>query len=272
MESHLGHDFRDVRVHTDAAAAASARRMNARAYTFGREIVFASGEYSPTAAGLRLLAHELSHVVQQSAGVPIVQCDPRPSQDPSKSNAAKGGNLISSLSARAAEVQRKLQEFSGLKEWRGQFHAATDEKLKQISAISREWSEAEAEWQKIQSGWYIFERASSLTIEKRLNQLYDEISKAYWKTTHANEEEQRYEADSRKREVTLLTQQAAIVAEISKLRAPGASGSQSQFDSLTARLNRLSTEVDQLWDAEIRMQANYTGSGPVSRPDKAAAQ
>ncbi|MCB0240276.1 MAG: DUF4157 domain-containing protein, partial [Anaerolineae bacterium] len=53
------------RVHTDAAAARSAEQIRARAYTSGPHIAFASGQYAPhTPAGLRLLSHELSHVVQ----------------------------------------------------------------------------------------------------------------------------------------------------------------------------------------------------------------
>ncbi|MET0649826.1 MAG: DUF4157 domain-containing protein [Pyrinomonadaceae bacterium] len=68
METRFGHDFSRVRVHEDARAAASARAINARAYTLGHNIVFASGEYAPGSdSGRRLLAHELTHVVQQSA-------------------------------------------------------------------------------------------------------------------------------------------------------------------------------------------------------------
>lgn len=63
----FGHDFAGVRVHADARAAESARALNARAYTVGRDVVFARGEYQPaTPGGRRLLAHELAHVVQQS--------------------------------------------------------------------------------------------------------------------------------------------------------------------------------------------------------------
>ncbi|HJU55665.1 MAG TPA: DUF4157 domain-containing protein [Pyrinomonadaceae bacterium] len=69
MESHLGHDFSRVRVHTDARAAESARAVSASAYTVGQQVVFASGKYQPqTSEGQRLLAHELTHVVQQSVG------------------------------------------------------------------------------------------------------------------------------------------------------------------------------------------------------------
>src|SRR5437016_9398974 len=66
MEPRFGHDFSQVRVHTDARAADSARAVNATAYTVGRDIVFGSGQYSPvTSAGRSLMAHELTHVAQQ---------------------------------------------------------------------------------------------------------------------------------------------------------------------------------------------------------------
>jgi hypothetical protein len=69
MGERLRHDFSPVRVHTDAAAAKSARVLNARAYTVGHHLVFAQGQYSPhNPDGQRLLAHELTHVLQQSTG------------------------------------------------------------------------------------------------------------------------------------------------------------------------------------------------------------
>jgi hypothetical protein len=70
MELHLGHDFSGVRVHTDAKAAASAGAVNALAYTVGRNVVFGAGHYAPgSPAGLRLLAHELTHTIQQGSVV-----------------------------------------------------------------------------------------------------------------------------------------------------------------------------------------------------------
>ena len=69
MEGRLGHDFTGVRVHTDAAADASARAMNAQAYTVGSDVVFQRDRYDPHSADGRLmLAHELTHVVQQRSG------------------------------------------------------------------------------------------------------------------------------------------------------------------------------------------------------------
>lgn len=66
MEQRFGHDFSGVRVHSGSAAAQSARELNALAYTAGRDIVFDTGKFAPsTSDGRRLLAHELTHVVQQ---------------------------------------------------------------------------------------------------------------------------------------------------------------------------------------------------------------
>lgn len=69
MESRFGHDFGGVRVHTDARAAESARAVDALAYTVGSHVVFNEGRYAPgTQEGRRLLAHELTHVLQQTGG------------------------------------------------------------------------------------------------------------------------------------------------------------------------------------------------------------
>lgn len=66
MEGRFGRDFGDVRIHTDALAAESARAVYAHAYTVGQHIVFDAGQYHPeTAEGLHLLAHELAHTIQQ---------------------------------------------------------------------------------------------------------------------------------------------------------------------------------------------------------------
>lgn len=69
MEPRLGHDFSQVRVHTDEQASASAEAVNALAYTVGRDVVFGARQYQPeTITGKRLLAHELTHSIQQSNG------------------------------------------------------------------------------------------------------------------------------------------------------------------------------------------------------------
>lgn len=71
MEARFGHDFSRVRVHSDSAAEQSARDVNAEAYTVGNNIVFGAGKFAPsTQPGRHLLAHELTHVLQQSAASP----------------------------------------------------------------------------------------------------------------------------------------------------------------------------------------------------------
>lgn len=68
FEPKFGYDFSHVRIHADSKASESARAIDARAYTLGRNIVFGQGQYTPNSKeGLKLLAHELTHVVQQSS-------------------------------------------------------------------------------------------------------------------------------------------------------------------------------------------------------------
>jgi hypothetical protein len=68
MEHRFGHDFSRVSIHADHRAAASAQAVNALAYTVGRHVVFAPGQYQPTTdSGRNLLAHELAHTIQQDA-------------------------------------------------------------------------------------------------------------------------------------------------------------------------------------------------------------
>jgi len=80
FEPRFGRDYSDVRIHTDAQAADSARSVNALAYTVGRDVVFSSGQYAPHSdSGKCLLAHELAHVSQQSTII-LPYRDPKSSQ------------------------------------------------------------------------------------------------------------------------------------------------------------------------------------------------
>jgi hypothetical protein len=101
MEARLGHDFSDVRVHDDSAAAGSATEVNAHAYTVGSNVVFQRDKYDPsTPEGKTTLAHELTHVVQQRSG-------------PVEGTSAPGGIKISDPSDRfereaAANAERAM--------------------------------------------------------------------------------------------------------------------------------------------------------------------
>src|SRR3546814_16292527 len=75
MESRFGTNFSSVNIHTDSKAVQLSRNVNARAFTHGNDIYFSEGEFAPqTQGGKHLLAHELTHVVQQnSSGTPELQ-------------------------------------------------------------------------------------------------------------------------------------------------------------------------------------------------------
>jgi hypothetical protein len=95
MEARFGHDFGSVRLHTDDLAVASARTLGARAYTVGSHLVFARGQYNPrTREGLWLLAHELSHVIQQGAECATTPLGVAEGNDPLECAADHAADLI----------------------------------------------------------------------------------------------------------------------------------------------------------------------------------
>jgi outer membrane protein OmpA-like peptidoglycan-associated protein len=105
FESRMGYDFGGVRVHNGPAAAESARSLNALAYTAGRDIVFGSGQFAPhTTDGRKLLAHELTHVVQQGsrADVPAIQ---RQRSGPEQQGETEQSDVTANTPLRPAAVQ-----------------------------------------------------------------------------------------------------------------------------------------------------------------------
>lgn len=99
MESRFGRDFSDVRIHTEDRAADSAEKLNANAFTSGRDIYFGRGQYQPeSSAGQHLLAHELTHTVQQADGrVPDTKLSPHdsePSVDPLEQEADRVADAV----------------------------------------------------------------------------------------------------------------------------------------------------------------------------------
>ncbi len=75
MESGFGADFRGVKIHTDDSAVKMSRELNSQAFTCGKDIYFNKGKYNPNSSnGKLLLAHELTHVIQQGGNKTHVQC------------------------------------------------------------------------------------------------------------------------------------------------------------------------------------------------------
>lgn len=115
MEQRLGYDFSKVRVHTDAKAAKSARAVNSLAYTVGHDIIFGTEQYAPsTNFGKKLLVHELTHVVQQSAGAKGIQArldishpdDPAEYEAERISKAAMQGEILPTSLSQKIQVAR----------------------------------------------------------------------------------------------------------------------------------------------------------------------
>jgi hypothetical protein len=157
MESRLGADFSDVRVHTDARASESARSVQAYAYTVGSDLVFQSGKYEPESdSGKRMLAHELTHVVQQRSGP--VAGTPAPGgiqishpsdrfEQAAESNADRvmspaPATAPTSVAPASASVQREGEEDEELQGMFVQRQAEEDEEL-QGTFVQREADEEE---------------------------------------------------------------------------------------------------------------------------------
>jgi hypothetical protein len=117
MEARFGRDLSDVRVHTGSDAAESARSVNALAYTVGRDVVFGAGRYAPeTAVGRRLLAHELTHFLQQSTSATPAMlqraCITDPECEPAEEGELPGSNVKGSATHFGTTVERKEKEIA----------------------------------------------------------------------------------------------------------------------------------------------------------------
>jgi hypothetical protein len=114
FEPRFGHSFGRVRVHTDTRAAESTRAVNALAYTVGQDVVFGNGQYVPsTYEGRKLMAHELTHVVQQR-GMQRAEINMGSQEDPAEREAQDAAECVlrgdvSSIAAGARWAQGTAQ-------------------------------------------------------------------------------------------------------------------------------------------------------------------
>jgi hypothetical protein len=108
FEPRFGHDFSRVRVHADLQGAAAAESMRAHAFTVGHDLVFGAGRFAPASSeGRKLLAHELTHVVQQDSGrAPTARIQRQP--DPPKKTAP------AKFKPRAMTLEDVVKEMTGL--------------------------------------------------------------------------------------------------------------------------------------------------------------
>ncbi len=126
FEPRFGRDFSNVRLHTDSEANQSAKSINAKAFTKGNDIVFASGQYQPGKDDSKhLLAHELTHVVQQQQAQQAIQRERELNADESTECYKKIDEALAALEKSAADENKKLPDYikdaiKGLREKRTQ--------------------------------------------------------------------------------------------------------------------------------------------------------
>jgi outer membrane protein OmpA-like peptidoglycan-associated protein len=151
FEPRFGRDFSQVRLHTDAEAAASARALNAFAYAVNSDLVFDTGRHDPaTESGRRLLAHELTHVLQQSSGAPTLRRAGDPSKAPKVLSCQIASDIASAtdvlmfdndVSTLTAEQKARLGAFAA------SWHARGDAATVRIDGFASERGTEEYNWQ-----------------------------------------------------------------------------------------------------------------------------
>ncbi|MDP9076956.1 MAG: DUF4157 domain-containing protein [Bacteroidota bacterium] len=141
FEPRFEHDFSNVEIHTDTLAAKSAQSINALAYTTGSNIVFNSGQYSPDSDnGKKLMAHELTHVVQQSGGTKSIQ----------KAPATKSSETNQSVTETITNAPASASSWNKTITWNSKFQIVYDLASNRITIVSRLFSTAS---DALKAGW-----------------------------------------------------------------------------------------------------------------------
>jgi hypothetical protein len=153
FEPRFGHDFSRVRVHTGENAPASAKAVGALAYTYGSDVIFGAGQFSPhTWEGRRLLAHELAHVVQQqsfSSATAVANNNTAAEVEagPAAAGAAHGGDVAAIRGKHSDVIQ--LQPDSNLKPTKPTLIKERDAVTKRIDDAYGGGSLSETQWRNL---------------------------------------------------------------------------------------------------------------------------
>jgi hypothetical protein len=242
FELRFGHDFSRVRVHTGASAEQSARAVNAHAYTVRNNMVFGAGQFAPgTQEGRRLLAHELTHVVQQSASgtrtghIGLPPNSPQPFANVLTRAASQREESFSTrpiVQRQAAAPAPAAAETGGL----------TEEMLKQIARTLHAAME----------GWGTDEDAIYSAFSGRTQDQVDAIARVYHDLYRAD-----LLADLRDE---LNDSEMAHLAIFSPTAAPGKPGSPRQAAALADEIaHQLNEAMDRVGTDENSIYAALTG-------------
>jgi hypothetical protein len=113
MEGSFGHNFGDVKIHTSVEANALSQQLEAKAFTTGKDMFFREGAYEPhSETGIKLIAHELTHVIQQSGSLPIQRqvSEKMPAAPPAKNAAPSSEEALETAGAEEPEVPTEAIE------------------------------------------------------------------------------------------------------------------------------------------------------------------
>ena len=156
MEPRFGHDFSRIRIHADPTAARAAMALRAEAFTVGSHIAFARGRFATGSAnGRRLVAHELTHTIQQAATTPYIALSPDNKEVPAPgSSAFTGAVLGTDRNEKQILVKREVGETQGY-----------DDRLQAIAVARLTKAEPSAVAQDRNGKWHAFETASGINVE-----------------------------------------------------------------------------------------------------------
>ena len=147
FEPRIGYDLSDVRLHTGAEAAASAKDVNALAYTHGDNIVFGEGQYQPgTNTGTRLMAHELTHTLQQKGGSGLQRVQRKKAAPTQPVSGETNQSVTETISNAPAQYNDWNKSFT----WSSKFQVVYDPGTERATIVSRLFSTAAAT---IKQGW-----------------------------------------------------------------------------------------------------------------------
>jgi hypothetical protein len=270
MEAAFARDFSRVRVHVGSEAATSARGLNALAYTIGNDIFFAEGQYSPyTSQGARLLAHELTHVVQQSQHGLAVQCDHPPGKSsPTKVATQKAGSKtpgLSLLRTQIAAVRAKLEAFALLKQWRADFHADVEAKYRVVHDLQRQMLDVIHQWREMTDHWFYSSTDETEALEKRINELNVRITQITNELSSLKSGEEKFETASGAEEAQLWKREKRLEWQIESDADLGRDLGVREFNDISGPLQQLSADIDKFSADEIKAAVKFTGSYPTSR-------
>jgi hypothetical protein len=269
MEAAFARDFSHVRLHVGSEAAASARELNASAYTVGNNIVFADGHYSPnTMEGARLLAHELAHVVQQSRHGLAIQCDNPPGKAPPAKPAPKAVSKtpgLSLLRTQIAAVRAKLEAYALLKQWRSDFHADIKAKYAVVHDLQRRILDVIHEWEKTKDHWFYASTDESEALEKKIDETNNQITQLTNQLSSLRSGEEKFETASGAEEAQLWKREKRLSSDIEHYADLGRDLGVREFNDISGPLQQLSVDIDKLSAEEIKAAAKFTGSYPTSR-------